>query len=74
MCIWKHWKNPSTRYRRLIQLGVDESNAKRAASNIAYARICRSEPICFAISNERLEKFGLVTMEKYFLKQACIAN
>ena len=74
MCIWKHWKNPSTRYRRLVQLGVDEGNAKRAASNIAYARICRSEPICFAISNERLEKFGLVSMEKYFLKQACIAN
>ena len=74
MCIWKHWKNPKTRYRRLVQLGVNEGNARMAAGNLAYARICRSEPICFAISNDRLEKFGLISMEKYFQKQTCIVN
>ena len=69
MCIWKHWKNPSTRFKRLVQLGVNAKNARQAASNIAYARICRSEPICFAISNKRLEKFGLLSMEKYYCEK-----
>ena len=74
MCIWKHWKNPKTRYKNLVHLGVSEKNARRAASNLAYARICRSEPICFAISNERLEKFGLLSMEMYFREQSCNAS
>lgn len=71
MCIWKHWKNPKTRYKRLVQLGVNKENARQVSSNLAYARICRSEPICYAISNSRLEKFGLLSMEKYFVKQTC---
>lgn len=74
MCIWKHWKNPKSRFKRLVQLGINETNARKAAGNLAYARICRSEPICFAISNSRLEKFGLLSMEKYFLEQTCIAS
>lgn len=67
-------KNPKTRYKNLVHLGVSEKNARRAASNLAYARICRSEPICFAISNERLEKFGLLSMEMYFREQSCNAS
>lgn len=74
MCIWKHWKNPKTRYKHLIQLGVYYKNAEKAASFKGYARICRSEPICFAISNKRLEQFGLLSMEKYFLSRTCMAN
>ena len=74
MCIWKHWKNPKTRYKRLIQLGVGDLNARRAAGIQSFARICRSEPICFAISNDRLERFGLLSMEKYFRMKTCFAN
>ena len=74
MCIWKHWKNPKTRFKRLVQLGVGKENARMAAGNQAYARICRSEPICFAISNDRLERFGLISMEKYLRKLTCMAN
>ena len=71
MCIWKHWKNPKTRYRHLVHLGVNPSNARKVAAVQNYARVCKSKPICFAISNKRLEKFGLLSMEKYFLKTAC---
>ena len=74
MCIWKHWKNPKTRFKRLVKLGVGIGNARKAACNRAYARICRSEPICYAISNDRLEKFGLLSMEKYYRKMTCIAG
>ncbi len=74
MCIWKHWKNPSTRYKHLVQLGVNPMNATKASCCKGYARICRSEPICFAISNNRLEQFGLLSMEKYFLKVTGNAN
>ena len=31
MCIWKHWKNPKTRYKNLVKLGVSKKNAKSAA-------------------------------------------
>ena len=74
MCIWKHWKNPKTRFKRLVKLGVGIGNARKAACNRAYARICRSEPICYAISNDRLEKFGLLSMEKYYRTMTCIAG
>lgn len=71
MCIWKHWKNPKTRIKRLIQLGVSEKNARKAASSLGYARVCKSETLCYAISNAKLEKFGLLSMEKYYLTVAC---
>lgn len=71
MCIWKHWKNPKTRIKRLMQLGVSEKNARKAASSLGYARVCKSETLCYAISNAKLEKFGLLSMEKYYLTVAC---
>ena len=52
MCIWKHWKNPKTRYRNLIKLGVSKKNAKSAAGFHGYARVCRTETICSAMSND----------------------
>ena len=61
MCIWKHWKNPKTRYRNLIKLGVSKKNAKSAAGFHGYARVCRTETICYAMSNARLKKFGLLS-------------
>lgn len=71
MCIWKHWKKPKTRKKRLIQLGVSERNAQAAASSLGYARVCRTETLCYAISNKRLESFGLLSMEKYYKSIAC---
>lgn len=71
MCIWKHWKNPHTRYKNLVKLGVNKANAASAAGSHGYARICRTESVCYAMSNARLERFGLISAEKYFLKVAC---
>jgi hypothetical protein len=71
MCIWKHWKKPKTRAKRLMQLGVSEKNARAAACSLGYARICRTETLCFAMSNKRLEKFGLLSMEQYYKKATC---
>ena len=56
MCIWKHWKTPHNRYKNLVKLGVSEKNAASASCAHGYARICRTETICFAMSNKRLEK------------------
>lgn len=71
MCIWKHWKNPQTRMRNLIKLGVSKKNAVSAAGAHGYARICRTETICYAMSNARLAKFGLLSAEEYFCKVKC---
>ena len=71
MCIWKHWKNPKTRYRNLIKLGVSKKNAKSAAGFHGYARVCRTETICYAMSNARLKKFGLLSAEEYFCQTRC---
>lgn len=70
MCIWKHWKTPKNRYRNLIKLGVSAKNAVYAAGAHGYARICRTETICYAMSNERLRKFGLLSAEEYFVKMS----
>ena len=71
MCIWKHWKTTHNRYKNLIKLGVSERNAARAAQAHGYARICRTESVCFAMSNARLVKFGLLSAEEYFCKVKC---
>lgn len=74
MCIWKHWKNPKTRYKNLIKLGVSKKNAKCAAGRHGYARVCRTETVCYAMSNARLKKFGLISAEEYFCKTRCQVN
>jgi len=71
MCIWKHWKNPKTRYKNLVKLGVSKKNAKSAAGFHGYARVCRTETICYAMSNARLKKFGLLSAEEYFCQTRC---
>lgn len=68
MCIWKHWKTPHNRYKNLVKLGVNPKNAACASMSHGYARICKTEAVCFAISNSRLAKFGLLSAEEYFLK------
>ena len=64
MCIWKHWKNPKTRYK----------NARCAAGSHGYARVCRTKTVCYAMSNARLKKFGLLSAEEYLCKARCQVN
>lgn len=68
MCIWKHWKTPQNKYKNLVKLGVGSRNAARAAWSHGYARICRTEAVCYAMSNARLARFGLLSAEAYFVK------
>lgn len=71
MCIWKHWKTPHNRYKNLVKLGVSEKNAACAAAAHGYARICRTESVCYAMSNARLSRFGLISAEEYFCRVKC---
>ena len=74
MCIWKHWKNPKTRYKNLVKLGISKKNARCAAEFHGYARVCRTKTVCYAMSNARLKKFGLLSAEEYLCKARCQVN
>ena len=59
MCIWKQWKLPRTRMRKLIGLGVDG----HYAATIAYDRKgywynARNKAVNWALSKERLINWG----------------
>lgn len=68
MCIWKHWKTPQNKFKNLVKLGVGERNTAKATWSHGYAQICHSEAVCYAMSNARLAKFGLLSAETYFVK------
>lgn len=63
MCIWKQWKKVKTRYKNLQKLGVPKGKAwEWANTRKGYARVARSFILCRTITNERLKKFGLVSL------------
>lgn len=59
---------PQNKYRNLVKLGIEPRNAARAAWSHGYARICRSEAVCYGMLNVRLARFGLLSAEAYFVK------
>ena len=69
MCIWKHWKTPKNREKNLIKLGLMPHAAHGISYAKGYARVCRSWNIHKCISNERLEIFGLISMENYYAER-----
>ena len=59
MCIWKQWKLPKTRKRKLIGLGMPEWVACEGAySRKAYWRMAGSGVLNRALTKERLIKWG----------------
>lgn len=59
MCIWKQWKNPKTKRKNLIKLGVPE----HYAATIAYSRkkywyISNNKAVIWALNKERLINNG----------------
>ena len=59
MCIWKQWKLPKTRKRKLIGLGMPEWVACEGAySRKAYWRMAGSGVVQRALTKERLIKWG----------------
>jgi hypothetical protein len=59
MCIWKQWKLPRTRKRKLIGLGLPEWVAFEGAySRKGYWRMARSGVLNRALTKERLIRWG----------------
>ena len=70
MCIWKQWKTPQNRAKNLIKLGINKYTAWKVAyagDRIAY--VCNKGAVNVAISNERLIRFGLVSMIDYYTER-----
>ena len=70
MCIWKQWKTPQNRAKNLIKLGINKYTAWKVAyagDRIAY--VCNKGAMNVAISNERLTRFGLVSMMDYYAER-----
>ena len=73
MCIWKQWKTPQNRAKNLIKFGINKYTAWKVAyagDRIAY--VCNKGAVNVAISNERLTRFGLVSMIDYYTER-CVA-
>lgn len=69
MCIWKQWKTPKTRRKNLIKLGMNPYEAyKNSYSSKGIARIAQSWVLTTTITNERLERFGLLFSVKQYQK------
>ena len=69
MCYWRQWRKPRTKVRALIKLGVSERLA--IACGITSKGPCRSSKtkgINIAISNEFLERQGLVSLREVWIK------
>ena len=59
MCIWKQWKLPRTRKRRLMGLGLPEWAACVGAySRKAYWRMANTGVVKTALTKERLIRWG----------------
>ena len=68
MCIWKQWKKIRTRGKNLMKLGVPEAKAwEYANTRKGYWRIANSPILACTITNSKLKKRGLVSIqERYF--------
>lgn len=73
MYIWKQWKNPRTRVRNLMSLGLPEWRACEAVySGKAYWRTARHPSVQCAISNERLAQAGYYSiLDRYESLHLC---
>lgn len=67
MIIWKRWKKPRTKYRKLIGLGIPQKYAYMAANT--RKGICRAVHLTTvkrALSNRKLEAWGYPSASRYF--------
>ena len=63
--LWRQWKKPRTRYKRLIALGLTERMAKQTAySGKGAWRMARTYGMHKAISNGVIEAMGYIPMKK----------
>lgn len=66
MCLWKQWKNGSTRKKRLLSLGVKRKDAGgHGHSYKGYHRISSAWTVQMALSNEYFLKKGYLGFRHY---------
>jgi RNA-directed DNA polymerase len=67
MCLWKQWKNPKTKVKRLISLGMPKDKAfEWGNTRKGYWRIARSPILSRALNNLYWESNGLKgLMDRY---------
>lgn len=63
--ILKRWKLPKTKITKLLKYGLDLDSAKRIGySRKKYWRVSKSPEVHWALTNERLHQWGLVSLSK----------
>ena len=68
-CIWKQWKKPRRRYRAFLQLGVEESWARRYAwSRLGGWRIACSPIMGTTVTEARLRQRGYMPFLDYYMQ------
>lgn len=67
MCIWKAWKQPRTRIRELIRLGMAKHHAyMNGNTRKGYCRIAHSGTLHHTLTNNYLERMGFQPILKYY--------
>ena len=67
MVFWKKWKRVRTRYRNLRKLGISHENALMTAGCRRGYWFAASTPVMqTALSNEKLERAGFVSLSGYY--------
>jgi RNA-directed DNA polymerase len=61
--LWRHWKKPKTRYKKMVRLGVKPSRAKKAAAGGRGPWYnAGASHMHAAVPNRLLEKWGLLSL------------
>lgn len=69
MCYWKRWKKIKTRYKNLVKMGASEQKAwEYANTRKGYWRTAKSPILQTTITNNKLEKSGLVSLYDTYMK------
>ena len=75
MCIWKQWKNISTRIDALLRLHVPRKLAfKWGKSQKGYWRIAHSQIMMTSVTNRILEKAGFIGLKQCYENILCPRN
>lgn len=66
--IYKQWKRPKSRIKRMVKLGVDPQEAHNLAyGNCSYWKAANCFAMCKAVTNKRLEDLGFSSLYKRYL-------
>ena len=65
---WKQWGRPRTRRKKLMSLGIDRDEVKRASrSRKGHWRMSQNSLVRFALNNEWLSDQGVPSIEEHWI-------